>query len=190
MEESDAAIVARVCVGDIDAFRGLVDRHGNSLFRLAYRMTGNEQDAKDVVQEAFVRAYRCLNGWEARASFSVWLHRIAANLCISLLRKRQRQIGALGLGTRLPAEDLSSVPSNAPTPDNVAFKTEVQQKMQSVLDDLSPQERAAFILRHFENRSIAEISSSLGLGTSAAKQSVFRAVQKMRLALEPILNPD
>jgi RNA polymerase sigma-70 factor (ECF subfamily) len=189
MEESDADIVRRVCEGEIEAYRVLVDRHSESIFRLAYRMTGNEHDAKDVVQEAFLRAYRGLGAFESRASFSTWLHRIAANFSMNLLRQRQRNAAARGPDSDRPAEEFGSLPSSAPTPDGEAFNLEVQQKMQSVLEDLSPQERAAFILRHFENRSIEEIGFSLGLGTSAAKHSVFRAVQKMRRALEPFLNP-
>jgi RNA polymerase sigma-70 factor (ECF subfamily) len=152
-------------------------------------MTGNEQDAKDVVQEAFLRAYRGLDAFESRASFSTWLHRIAANFSMNLLRQRRRNAAARGPDNDRPPEDFSLLPSAAPTPDGEVFNLEVRHKMQSALEDLSPQEKAAFILRHFENRSIEEIAFSLGLGTSAAKHSVFRAVQKMRRALEPFLNP-
>ena len=82
MEDGDAAVVGRVRESDKEAFRVLVERHSHALFRLAYRMTGNEQDAEDVVQETFLRAYRRLNQFELRSSFGVWLHRIAANCSI------------------------------------------------------------------------------------------------------------
>src|SRR5512140_1859550 len=90
MQQDDLAVVRQVQAGDRDAFRALVERHSRSVFRLAYRMTGNEQDAEEVVQETFLRAYRSLDTFEERAQFSTWLHRIAVNCALDLLRSRQR----------------------------------------------------------------------------------------------------
>ena len=87
MEMSDeAAAIAAAQAGDQDAFRVLVELHSRSVFRLAYRMTGNEQDAEDVVQEAFLRAYKQLHRYENRASFATWVYRIAANYSLDLIR--------------------------------------------------------------------------------------------------------
>src|SRR5438874_12839218 len=86
-----AAVLARARQGDSDAFRALVERHSRSVFRLAYRMTGNEQDAEDVVQESFLRAYRQLGRFEARANFGTWLYRIVANCAVDLMRTRWRR---------------------------------------------------------------------------------------------------
>src|SRR5580693_2720557 len=97
MEDSDSVAVARVKAGDDDAYRTLVDRHSRSVFRLAYRMTGNQQDSEDVVQETFMRAYKQLPRYEARSSFSTWLYRIAANYSLDLVRRRKRH-GEVGLG--------------------------------------------------------------------------------------------
>src|SRR5919204_497528 len=90
MDASDgAAVLARARQGDGEAFRALVDRHSRSVFRLAFRMTGNEQDAEDVVQESFLRAYRQLSRFESRANFGTWLYRITANCAVDLMRSRQ-----------------------------------------------------------------------------------------------------
>src|ERR1041385_2199347 len=89
MELTDAGYVAKARSGDADAFRILVERHSRSLFRLAFRITGNEQDAEDVVQESFIRAYRQLSRFEARAHFGTWLHRIVANCSVDLIRSRR-----------------------------------------------------------------------------------------------------
>src|SRR5216684_7140102 len=86
---SDAAAVERTLAGDPDAYRVLVERHSRSIFRVAYRMTGNEQDAEEVVQDAFLRAYRRLDRFESRANFGTWLYRIAVNCSLDLLRKRR-----------------------------------------------------------------------------------------------------
>ncbi len=179
-----AAVLARARQGDGDAFRALVERHSRSVFRLAYRMTGNEQDAEDVVQEAFIRAYRQIGRFEARANFGTWLYRIVANCSVDLMRARQARHDmtrseSLDAAVQLPADD-------APTPDRLAQSAEIQRRVQQALGALSPLERAAFSLRHYEGRSIDEISRALGLGTSAAKHSVFRAVKKLRAALAPL----
>src|SRR6187397_1267649 len=84
-----AAVLDRARQGDSEAFRALVEQHSRSAFRLAYRMTGNEQDAEDVVQESFLRAYKQLGRFEARANFGTWLYRIVANCSVDLLRAKQ-----------------------------------------------------------------------------------------------------
>src|SRR5881275_3161769 len=83
------AVLARARQGDNEAFRALVERHSRSVFRLAFRMTGNEQDAEDVVQESFLRAYRQLARFESRANFGTWLYRIVANCSVDLMRAKQ-----------------------------------------------------------------------------------------------------
>src|SRR5260370_39871179 len=90
METSDVAAISRARGGASDAFRLLVERHSKTICRVAYRMTGNEHDADDVVQETFLRAYRTLDRFEERANFSTWLHRIAVNCSLDLLRARGR----------------------------------------------------------------------------------------------------
>src|SRR6267154_5743670 len=84
-----AAVLDRARQGDSEAFRALVEQHSRSAFRLAFRMTGNEQDAEDVVQESFIKAYRQLGRFESRAHFATWLHRIVANCSIDLIRPRR-----------------------------------------------------------------------------------------------------
>lgn len=187
MEDSDDDAVRRVREGDIDGFRALVERHSHALFRLAYRMTGNEHDAEDVVQETFLRAFRHLNRFKTEASFPAWLHRIAVNCSINLLNKREPQIEENQTAASWPTDALESLEATTPTPDSAAIQSELHQRMEAALDHLSTGERTAFILRHFEGRSIEEIRAILGVGTSAAKQYVFRSVQKMRRELQPLL---
>ena len=188
MEVSDAAAVAKAREGDQDAFRALVERHSVRLFQLAYRMTGNEQDAEDIVQETFLRAYKQLGRFESRAGFGTWLHRIAANCSLDLLRKQTRRGEHERASEFTGQEATGAIQSDAPAPDQQAFHGEVRHKVESALQELTPMERTAFVLRHFEGRSIGEIGDALGAGPGATKQSIFRAVQKMRRALEPMVN--
>ena len=189
MPQTDTAAVALARAGDSDAFRGLVERHSRAVYRLAHRMTGNPQDAEDVVQETFLKAYRQLGRFESRANFGTWLHRIAVNCSIDLIRGRKHQ------ETGHDAADLDLLDSAAreqdqrvdPSPERLMLSTEVQERVGRAMEGLTPMERAAFVLRHFEGQSIDEIGRALGLKANAAKHSIFRAVRKMRLALEPFV---
>jgi RNA polymerase sigma-70 factor (ECF subfamily) len=136
------------------------------------------------VQESFLRAYRQLSRFESRANFGTWLYHIVSNCSIDLLRAKRAR-GDQGRRTGL--EDAPSEPtSNQPDPERLAGSTQIQDRIATALAELSPMERAAFTLRHYEGRSIAEIERLLGLKTSAAKHGVFRAVKKLRAALAPL----
>jgi RNA polymerase sigma-70 factor, ECF subfamily len=191
MDGGDAAQVTRALGGDQDAFRALVERHSRSLFRLAYRMTGNEHDAEEVVQEAFLRAYRRLDRFESRANFGTWLYRIGVNCSLDMMRKRKTESSqrVQTSGNDPDASDpLDNVVSTDPAPDRMMLSAEVKEKVEEAMKELSPVERTAFVLRHFEGHSIEEIGKSLGLGVGATKNSVFRAVQKLRRQLEPLVS--
>jgi RNA polymerase sigma-70 factor (ECF subfamily) len=179
-----AAVLARARQGDSEAFRVLVERHSRNAFRLAHRLTGNEQDAEDVVQESFIRAYRQLGRFESRANFGTWLYRIVANCSVDLIRVRQSRRDQSRAESLDEAADMAS--NRAPGPERLARSAEIERHVANALSQLSPLERAAFTLRHYEGRSIDEIGRMLGLGTSATKHSVFRAVRKLRSALEPL----
>jgi len=180
-----AAVLDRARQGDSEAFQALVERHSRSVFRLAYRMTGNEQDAEDVVQESFLRAYRQLGRFESRANFGTWLYRIVSNCSVDLMRSKQARHDQVR-GDSLDESSMELPAADLPGPERMAQSAEIDRRVQAALRELSPLERAAFTLRHYEGRSIEEISAALNLGTSAAKHSVFRAVKKLRVALAPL----
>jgi RNA polymerase sigma-70 factor, ECF subfamily len=190
MPQTDAATVALARDGDSEAFRALVECHSRAVYRLAHRMTGSAQDAEDVVQETFLKAYRQLSRFESRANFSTWLHRIAVNCSIDLIRSRpHREAGH-------DAADLDQFGSDErhqgghASPERLMLSTEVQDRVMGAMSSLSAMERAAFALRHFEGQSIDEISHALGLKANATKHSIFRAVKKMRVALEPLVSAE
>ena len=189
MELTDAAIVSRARAGDTDAFRELVERHSRSLFRLAFRMTGNQQDAEDVVQESFLRAYRQLASFDDRASFGTWMYRIASNCSLDLVRARKRRNDRTVPADDDRAEDpMAQLPSSDPTPERIALSGEVRRRVADAMEELSPTERTAFVLRHFEGMRMEEVGRVLECQPGAAKHSVFRAVQKLRRALDPLVS--
>lgn len=183
MEGSDAAAVARARAGDREAFRFLVEKHSRNVFRLAFRMTRSEEDAEDVVQETFLKAYSSLSRFAGRSEFSTWIHSIAAHCALDLLRRRApRQDRTLPL----EAEVLDAAAAGDASPERAFFGGEVGRQVAQSLDRLSVMERSAFVLRHFEGRSIAEIGRTLGVRSGAAKNCVFRAVAKLRQDLGPL----
>ncbi len=188
MEWTDSAAAEEARKGNQHAFRVLVERHSRPVFRLAFRMTGNEQDAEDVVQESFLRAYRQIARFDGRAAFGTWLYRIAANCSLDLIRARKiredRRVS--------PTEEeslgwLENVATHAPSPERLTQSGQIASLLRPALAQLSDMERTAFILRHYEGCDIEQISQVLGVKANAAKHTVFRAVQKLRRALEPVL---
>jgi RNA polymerase sigma-70 factor, ECF subfamily len=188
MEWTDSAAAEEARKGNQHAFRVLVERHSRPVFRLAFRMTGNEQDAEDVVQESFLRAFRQIQSFDGRSAFGTWLYRIAANCSLDLLRARKiredRRVS--------PTEEesfgwLENVATSAPSPERLTQSGQIASLLRPALAQLSDMERTAFILRHYEGCDIDQISQVLGVKANAAKHTVFRAVQKLRRALEPVL---
>lgn len=179
----DAAAVSRARDGDSEAFRSLVERHSRLVFRVAYRMTGNEADAEDVVQETFLRAYRQLGRFESRANFGTWVYRIAVNCAIDYMRAKPKRESAEEDETL----ERKAGDTGAPDAEQMVLAGEIGARVQAALSRLSDMERAAFVMRHYHGFSIEEIGRALGLKTNATKHSIFRAVRKMRIALEPFV---
>ncbi len=185
MQQDDLAVVGQVQAGDRDAFRALVERHSRTVFRLAFRMTGNEQDAEEVVQETFLRTYKALDSFESRANFSTWLCRIGINCSLNLIEQRKPAQPLAGEGDDGEEYEIQ-VASGDPDPERHALSGEVRQRVATAMSQLTAMERTAFVLRHFEGRSIEEISNVLEIRAGATKNTIFRAVQKLRRVLEPL----
>jgi RNA polymerase sigma-70 factor (ECF subfamily) len=183
MDRNDHAAIQAVLAGDKEAYGALVVRHSHTLFRVAYRITGNEADADDVVQEAFLRGYRKLEGFESRANFGTWIYRIAVHCALDKVRHRRGDETSRVADANDPEQDQLQVADEAAGPDRILLSGEIGAMQQAALLSLTPTERTAFVLRHMEDCSTAEIGAALGIDPNAAKQAVFRAVQKLRRRL-------
>jgi RNA polymerase sigma-70 factor (ECF subfamily) len=169
--------------GDVEAFLSLVERHRTYLYNLALRMTCNEQDAKDVVQETLLNAYLHLDQFERRSDLRTWLNRILVNCALDHLRSLRRRPD---VSDSRPISDVADTAvSSLPDPERLVASADWRRCVSAAMDTMSPLERVTFALRHFEGCSINEIAQALGIGNNAAKQHIFRAVRKIRLALEP-----
>lgn len=191
--EGDAEAIELTLAGDRDAYRVLVERHSASVFRLAYRLTGNRHDAEEVVQEGFLRAYQKLEQFEKRANFGTWVYRIAANYAIDRMRqKRSEEARRDEPSSRTPesAENdvLNRVPDKRLSPERLVQNAELRKQLESALETLTPAERTAFVMRHWHGCGIEEIAAALDATAGAAKNTVFRAMQKLRGVLAPLVH--
>jgi RNA polymerase sigma-70 factor, ECF subfamily len=189
MEETEAAAIQRILDGDPDEYRVLMDRHFHSVFRMAFRVTGNESDAEEAAQEAFLRAYNKLSTFKQDSSFLTWMRRIAINTSISLVERRNRDLGhnAPRVADEGSArEGTVQVLDRAAGPEQLVFAAEALTLRERAMAALTPMERTAFTLRHMEDLPLAEIATALNIPTNSVKQAVFRAVSKLRQSLAPL----
>jgi RNA polymerase sigma-70 factor (ECF subfamily) len=184
MEKDDQAVIRAVLSGDKDAYGTLVVRHSAKLFRVAFRITGNEADAEDAVQEAFLRGYRKLESFESKSDFGTWIYRIAVRCALNKV-SNPRVDDNRRVGERSDFEQrVVQVADLAAGPERLLLSGEVGAMREMAMHSLTPTERTAFVLRHMEERTTEEIATALGIAPNAAKQAIFRAVQKLRRRLE------
>lgn len=174
-EQADADLVVAARGGDRKAFEELVRRTHADTYTLAYRLTGNEEDARDVAQEAYIRAYRGLKRFRGDAQFSTWLYRITANCAATYLGRRSRHRHE-ALDDTVPLAD----PSADHDPQLRADASDLQRRLAVALDDLPPRLRAVVILRDVYDLPHEAIATELGISESAAKVRLHRARNKLR----------
>ena len=181
MKSDDYAAIEAVLAGDREAYGVLVRRYSAAIFRLALRMTTNDADAEDVVQETFLRGYQKLKGFRSDSDFGTWIYRVGVNCALDVLAKRKVMAQQYRISDEIDSSDrVLQVADRAAGPERILLSREIEHRQQQVMAQLTPAEQAAFVLRHFEDRSTEEIGAILGIAPNAAKQVVFRAVQKLR----------
>jgi len=186
----DRALVTKAREGDAGAFRSLVERHQRRAFALAVSLVRDESDAREIVQEAFIRVYRNLDGFEGGSSFFTWLYRIVSNLSIDLLRRpgrlpanldEDRVARGAGKGDDASVPFLSTV--DGADPADELRRREIGARLQVALDGLPPYHRAVVVLREIEGLSYEEMAQALGISKGTVMSRLFHARQKLQRAL-------
>lgn len=168
--------------GEAAAFRQLIDEHGRGLYAVCQRVLGDKTAAEDAVQDALLNAWKALDQYDGRASFAGWLHRIAVNAALAIARTRVH----VQSRSALPLSEIeTSMPDSAAAPMDWLDINQSKARLGRALGALSALERSAFVLRHVEQHALIEIAAKLQSNVNAIKQAVFRAVRKLRLALDP-----
>ena len=174
MTDSDADLVARAQGGDDLAFGELVRRHVDRAHAVAYRILRDREDARDVVQDGFVRAWKALPGFEGRSQFGTWLIRIITNLALNRAQRDKLRTA--------PSLDDIGEPA-APDAATAGGGAALGRRVAAAIDDLPPVQRSTFILRFQEELSVKETAQRLGCSEGAVKASAFHAIRKLRAAL-------
>lgn len=185
MNDADDHWIARARDGDALAFRRLVEPHTRPLYGLCARITRDTALAEDAVQEALFNAWRHLPSFDGRAGFRTWLHRIAVNAALEQLRRRGRHDKDVA-NIDCDSDFLDELGGEQPGPDREAMGVEIHRQTERQLERMSAIERTAFVMRHHEGHSLEEIAHVLSMNSNACKQAIFRAVRKLRIALEPL----
>jgi RNA polymerase sigma-70 factor, ECF subfamily len=189
MDKAETEAIRDVLAGNRDAYRVLMERHFCSVTRVAFRITGNEADAEEAAQEAFLRAYNKLPSFRQDSAFSTWIMRITMNTAINLVERRKRDLSYYAPRIEdepSTANDSVRVADWHAGPEASLLNREATSLRQTAMAELTPMERTAFTLRHMEDIPIAEIAAALNITSNSAKQAVFRAVSKLRRSLTPI----
>ncbi|MDD6188406.1 MAG: sigma-70 family RNA polymerase sigma factor [Clostridiales bacterium] len=174
--EEEAAIIARVLDGDTDAFEPLVTANQSFVYNIALKMLSNPDDAFDVSQETFVKAFRSLKDFKGESSFSSWLYRIAANKCLDLMRKnKKRQVVSIVYPDEDNESRMLELPDARFNPETELERRELRQAINDALDSLPHDQRSILLLRELNGMSYAEIGEALRLEAGTVKSRLFRA---------------
>src|ERR1700721_2556939 len=187
----DDELIREAQRGERTAFDSLVRRYDQSVLRLALHMLGNEQDAQDVHQEAFLKAYRHLGNFRFECSFYTWLYRIVTNLCLDQLRRRKsrREDPSTVIDSSGEEMDLMANLTDGRASANPARELErktMNKAIQEALDQLTPRERTVFELKHYQGLKLRTIGEMLSTTEETAKNTLFRATRKLRARLAPV----
>ncbi len=163
--------------GEMPSWAELVEQHADGVYRLAFRLTGNQHDAEDLTQETFMRVFRSLKSYRP-GTFQGWLHRITTNLFLDMVRHRST--------IRMEAlpEDYERVPGTAPTPEQVYADTNLDPDLDAALAELKPEYRAAVVLCDVVGLTYEEIAETLGVKMGTVRSRIHRARSQLRVSLE------
>ncbi len=179
---AEAEVVARARQGDADAFGVIVETYRDRLFGLAVGMLRNRDAAEDVVQEAFIKAYKNLKGFRGESSIYTWLYRIAVNTCHNRLRQGKR-------AEMIDLEEVAPIiESGDPDPAAVCLNTELGEAIDRAVGALPARQKEVFMLHYFERMTHGEIATVLGITEGAVKANFFHAVQKLKVSLSHFAN--
>jgi len=182
MRELEPTIIQKAITGDKMAFRSIVIHYGKIVNNLAFRYTHNESSAEDISQETFIKAFKALPKYKLDAKFSTWLFRITTNASIDYLRKTKNLKNNDSIDQYEEPIDLQQPQTQ------FSEQLDLNQQIHNAMNDLTETERLAFTMKHHQGFSIQETADQLKINTNACKQTIYRAVQKLRKQLTPMVS--
>jgi RNA polymerase sigma-70 factor (ECF subfamily) len=184
MTRTDEELVASATAGDLDSFNQLVARWERPIYALAYRTLGQEEDARDVVQEAFLRAYRGLRGFKGQAKFSSWLYRITLNLCRDWIR-RDRRAPIVHTPDGVDPIDLADTQAEpGESVEDLVARREMTRAVARAMAELPEEQRTAIVLKEYHGLTFQEIADTLQCPLSTVKTRLYQGLSVLRRRLE------
>src|SRR5512138_1684848 len=183
MTATDEELVARSQGGDLESFNQLIVRWERPIYALAYRVIGREEDARDVCQDTFLRAYRALPGFKGQAKFSSWLYRIALNLCRDWIR-RQRRAPVSQMPEDIDPAELAAESEPAESIEDLVARRELSSIVEQAMSELSEEQRTAIILKEYHGMTFQEIADLQGCPLSTVKTRLYQGLSQLRRQLE------
>ncbi|MBI2425211.1 MAG: sigma-70 family RNA polymerase sigma factor [Candidatus Hydrogenedentes bacterium] len=183
---SDNELAERVKQQDAAAFEELIRRYQGRVYAIAYRVSGNREDALDIAQEAFVKAYRKIDAWQPTGGFAPWLLRLTTNQSIDFIRKRKRHAQESLDEQYLPETAGAAVQPSSQDTARAVHAIEIEERIRKALVVLSPSQRAVFMLRHYEGLQLADIAAEMGCTVGSVKVHLFRALKKLQVELKDL----
>ena len=180
---TDEELVARSIGGDTDSFNQLIKRWEKPIYALAYRSLGREEDARDVCQETFLRAFRALDGFKGQAKFSSWLYRIALNLCRDWVR-RQRRAPVVAAPEGVDLVELAGEGDGAESLDDIVSRADLSRAVARAMRNLPEEQRTAVVLKEYHGLTFQEIAELLGCPLSTVKTRLYQGLTVLRRELE------
>lgn len=178
--EQEIMAIRQVLSGDVNAFETIVKEYEKNVYNLALRMTGNPDDALDISQEAFLKAYNSLSSFRGDSKFSVWLYRIVSNLCLDFLRSKKRRPAVSLSVENDEGEDVElDIADESQSPETLLERKLTREAVHRGLDSLSPDQRQILLLREIQGFSYEEIAQTLTLEAGTVKSRIFRARKKL-----------
>ena len=179
----EQVLIGRAQLGDMEAFRELVELAKVNVYRLAYDLTGNPHDAEDLSQEVFLKAFRSLPGFRGEAKWSTWLYRITVNASYDQRKKTPR--GLMVYRNNIAEDDapLEYPDHRSDRPDRSAESSLIQEHIENALGRLKPQERSVFVLRHYHDLPLKQIAEMMSIAEGTVKSYLFRAVHRLQQEL-------
>ncbi len=188
MTWTDEELVARSKTGDTESFNQLVKRWERPIFALAYRTLGREEDARDVTQETFLRAFRALAGFKGDAKFSSWLYRIALNLCRDWMRK-ERRAPIVAVPEGVDVQHLAAESGPTETVEDLAARAELTREVAKAMSHLPAEQRQSIILKEYHGLTFQEIADLMRCPLSTVKTRVYQGLSTLRKELGEQMTP-
>lgn len=187
MTQQETELIIRARNGNISAFEELIYKYDKKVLALALRYVKNEDDARDIYQEVFIRVFKGLKKFQFKSEFSTWLYRIVTNVCLTYkTRSNKREYISIHPDDNEGSDIMKTgfeIEDNEPIPDRALTNAEISDYINNALETLSPRQKMIFILKHYEGYKLKEIAEMLHCGEGTIKKYLFDAVRKMRTQL-------